>query len=48
VSVAAVGRTAKTFTLTIRNRGAGRFAPLVVAPQTGVRDTTYTLTLKPS
>jgi Subtilase family len=48
-TVAGVGKNGKAFTLTVRNtKRTGHYSYVVVAPQASVRDSTYTLTLKPS
>jgi subtilisin family serine protease len=43
VTVAGVSRTAKTFTVSVRNGAKARSVFLTVKPQSGVRDATYTL-----
>jgi Subtilase family len=43
VTVAGVSRTAKSFTIAVRNRTKARSVLLTVKPQSGVRDATYTL-----
>jgi subtilase family protein len=49
VSLAGVGKNGKTFTFIVRNTTrTGHYSYVVVSPQSGVRDSTYTLTLKPS
>jgi hypothetical protein len=46
VTLGGVSRAGKTFSLTVRNtQKTGRNAFLTVKPQTGVRDSTYSLTL---
>jgi subtilisin family serine protease len=48
VTVAGVSRTAKSFTLSVRNRTKARSVFLSVKPQTGVRDASYTLKISAS
>jgi hypothetical protein len=43
VTVAGVSRTAKNFTVSVRNRTNARPVLLTVKPQSGVRDASYTL-----